>query len=151
MQFCDKQLFLFFNKLGFPIGKKGNKIKIPENINIKHYKPIIQGYFATNGCLVITNNNSTIYPRIEFSSISKGLLLQVLNYLNNNNMRGNIYISHKAKENRQTLYRIQFNGIKNLKNFRKIIGFVNPKHELKYNKWRQRYLKSRPLRFPDRV
>jgi len=134
--FTNKKLFKFLNNIGFPIGKKGSKLIIPDYFNNKSLKYITQGYFATDGSLVITNNNGIMYPRIEFSSISKPLLLQVLDYLRGIGMQGNCYTS-KTYSNKKyhTSYRIQFNGKKQLKMFMEKIGFINIKHKEKYKKW----------------
>jgi len=135
--FTDKELFSLLSGIGFPVGKKGTKLFIPAAFN-SSLKYIIQGYFATDGCLVITNNNGTLYPRIEFSSISKQLLSQVLKYLLSIGMKGKIYVSHKyPNKSWNTLYRIQFNGKTNLEVFREKIGFINPKHQRKYEKWKK--------------
>jgi len=136
MSFSDKKTFLLFKNLGFPVGKKGTKVRIPDKFPLNLYKFIVQGYFATDGCLVITNNNGTLYPRIEFSSISKPLLKQILNYLNNIGMKGKLYLSHRYSNHWNDLYRIQFNGKKNLNVFLEKIGFVNTKHLKKYRKWK---------------
>ena len=129
--FSNKDFLNLMNKLGFPIGKKGVKLRIPDSFQEAHLKYLIQGYFATDGCLVLTNNNGILYPRLEFSSISKTLLMDVLGYLTKVGMKGNIYISHKYNNHWNTLYRIQFNGKNNLKTFINKIGFVNSKHESK--------------------
>lgn len=133
INFSDKKLFKKINNLGFPVGKKGTSLSIPE-IFLPKMKQVVQGYFATDGCLVITNNNGTIYPRIEFSSISQELLQQVRNYLKTLDIIGNVYVSHKANfRSNKPLYRLQINGKKNLIMFKKFVGFVNPKHEEKFN------------------
>lgn len=128
---CHKKTFLFFKSLGFPVGVKGTTLKISNHFDKNLWKYIIKGYFACDGCLVLTNNNGTLYLRIEFSGISKIILQQVLDYLRELGMNGNIYVSHRYPEGsqRNTAYRIQFNGEKNLYLFRNKIGFVNPKHE----------------------
>ena len=137
MGFSDKKVFLFFKSIGFPVGKKGTNVAISQFFTERSYKHIIKGYFATDGSLVLTNNNGTLYPRIEFSSISKSLLTQTLVYLNKNGMNGNLYVSHKAKRNWNTLYRIQFNGQKNLLRFSEIVGFFNPKHQRKFEYYKK--------------
>lgn len=137
INFCNKKLFNFLSSLEFPIGKKGPNLKIPSIFKEDRYKFIVQGYFATDGCLVITNNNGISYPRIEFSSISKGLLDQVLAYLIEIGMIGKIYLSKKySNPNWHPIYRIQCNGNKNLEVFRKKVGFINIKHRDKYYKWK---------------
>lgn len=138
LQPACKEFFKELNKIGFPIGLKGPSLQIPKSLN-KYMKEITQGYFATDGCLVLTNNHGILYPRIEFASISRRLLEQVREYLESIGMSAKIYISHKSKGNWQTLYRIQSNGLYNLEIFRYKVSFVNPKHEIKY----KRYVKKR--------
>jgi hypothetical protein len=137
INFSDKGMFILFKGIGFPVGKKGVKLRISSYFKEHYYKYIIQGYFATDGCLVLTNNNGTLYPRIEFSSISKPLLQQTLNYLKKNGIKGNLYVSHRYKNHWNTLYRIQFNGKKSLKKFIEIIGFINPKHQKKLDYYKK--------------
>lgn len=134
----DKMLFEKINILGFPIGKKGYKIKIPKIFYDKGLiKQIIQGFFATDGSLVITKNPNKFYPRLESHAICKNLLLQICDYLNKQGMKGHFYISkRKKKEQRwkiiQQPYKFQFNGKENLLLFKKLIDFVNPKHEKRF-------------------
>ena len=129
--FSDKVLFEKLATIGFPIGKKGINLMVP-NMFKDYMTEIVQGYFATDGSLVITNNNGTIYPRVEFSSISKPLLKQVNTYLSSLNFNGNIYLSKKYENHWHDRYRLQLNGLINLQRFRKLIGFINPKHEERY-------------------
>jgi hypothetical protein len=131
INFSDKKLFNMIKELGFPIGKKGINISIPPLFS-KYMKQIIQGYFATDGSLVLTNNNGILYPRIEFSGISKPLLSQVKKYLDEIGISGNIYLSKKYKNTWNNLYRLQINGKKKLKLFENTIGFVNPKHKKRF-------------------
>jgi hypothetical protein len=139
--FVNKEFFLFLNSLGFPIGKKGNNLHIPNLFRIEMYKYIIQGYFATDGSLVICNNNGIIYPRIEFCGISKPLITQVHNYLLDIGMHGYIYkkTTYPLK-NQQDQYRLQFNGKMNLEIFKRKIGFINFKQQDRY----EFYLKKMP-------
>ncbi|MBT4604031.1 hypothetical protein HOC01_00185 [archaeon] len=128
IQFSDKELFQKIANHGFPIGKKGTDLIISDQM-LPFYKKIIQGYFATDGCLVITNNNGILYPRIEFSSISKKLLNQVNCFLIKEGINSKVYLSKTYQNSWNDLYRIQINGKKQLKLFKKVIGFFNPKHE----------------------
>jgi intein/homing endonuclease len=136
INFSDVNMFNKFVSLGFPIGKKGTEIQIPNKFDLP-MKPLIQGYFATDGSLVITNNNGTSYPRIEFSSISKNLLTQIKVYLASLEIGGNIYISKKYNNHWNSLYRLQINGKKKLVIFHKKIGFINPKHQEKYEQFKK--------------
>ena len=141
INFSDKNLFHKFKNLGFPVGKKGVNLKIPEFFS-NYLKYVIAGYFATDGCLIITNNNGTIYPRIEFSSISKLILEQTKSYLESNDILGNVYISHKNNfRSDKPLFRLQINGKSNLLKFWRKIGFVNPKHHEKFNHFKKSNIK----------
>ncbi|PIZ50590.1 hypothetical protein COY27_06625 [Candidatus Woesearchaeota archaeon CG_4_10_14_0_2_um_filter_33_13] len=133
INFSDKKLFNQFLKSSFPVGKKGPNLIVPDRM-LPFLKEIINGYFATDGSLVITNNNGIKYPRLEFSSISKSLLQQVQKFLKTLEITGNIYISKRYSNNWNTLYRLQINGKTNLKLFKNNIGFINPKHEIICNK-----------------
>ncbi|MBN1502892.1 LAGLIDADG family homing endonuclease [Candidatus Woesearchaeota archaeon] len=135
---CNKKLFFRLNEIGFPIGKKGAKLDIPSSFSRDECKYLIQGYFATDGCLVLTNNNGILYPRIEFSGISKPLLKKVLVYLRSVGMKGKLYVKREYPNSSwNTIFRLQFNGKKNLECFRNQIGFINPKHNKKYNNWKR--------------
>ncbi len=132
--FTNKRMFHLLKSFGFPVGKKGTRLEIPIIFGQSALKCIARGYFATDGSLVLTNNNGLLYPRIEFASISKKLLFQILRYLKTVGMSGRVYVSKKYNDDptRCTLYRIQCNGKTNLETFRNKLGFVNPKHEAKY-------------------
>lgn len=126
INFPDANLFSYIKSFGFPIGKKKN-IKIPNfflRSKLENY--VVAGIFATDGSLVITNNNGILYPRVEFRSISIPLLQQIKDILEKNGMRGGLY---------KKFTRLQFNGKHNLEIFINKIGFLNPKHHRKYKKW----------------
>tara|TARA_Y100000310_G_scaffold329968_1_gene400788 strand:- start:10703 stop:11314 length:612 start_codon:yes stop_codon:yes gene_type:complete len=140
MSLFDNRLFDRIHTLRFPIGKKGNKIEIPRLFYKRNLlKYLIQGFFATDGSIVLTKNPNKYYSRLEIHSISKNALFQVYNYLRNLGLSVHFYKCKRKKEtikwNRQTQYRIQINGRENLILFHNLIGFVNPKHENKYIKF----------------
>ena len=136
--FTDKNLFELIASNGFPIGKKGPNLIIPEVFyedNLLKY--IVQGFFATDGSLVLTKNPNKFYPRIESQVIHGKLLNQIVDYLKKIGMNGRCYdcgIDFNSHwKNTQRKYRFQFNGKKNLLLFNENIGFVNPKHIIKFN------------------
>jgi len=138
---CGRRLFNKINSYGFPIGKKGTSIFIPKFFyERKLLKYVVQGFFATDGSLVLTKNGNKFYPRIEGTGISNNLIRQLVNYLNNLGLVGYFYEAKRKKINlrwnsRQQPYRFQFNGKQNLIMFKNLVGFVNPKHEIRYNKF----------------
>ena len=129
--FMHQKLFDFIHSLGFPIGKKGNKLFIPKTFYDENLvKYLIRGFFATDGSLVLTDNNGTLYPRVEANGIAKILITEISNYLNESGIRCNLYIAKRKKLMTypgQEQFRIQINGKENLKKFIKEIGFINPK------------------------
>ena len=132
INFSDKFLFGELNKIGFPNGKKGSEIKIPTIFYKKKLlKYLTQGFFATDGSLVLTKNPNKIYPRLEGHGISDKLIFQIKDYLVSRGMYGKFYECKRNKhpfKNFQKQYRFQFNGQKNLNLFQEKIGFINPKH-----------------------
>jgi len=136
--FTDKRLFDLIHSKGFPIGKKGPNLIIPKIFYRKNLlKQIVQGFFATDGSLVLTKNPNKFYPRIEARVIHGKLINQLYDYLYNIGMRGNHYSCGLRRDspwkNIQKQYRFQFNGKKNLLLFNEKIGFVNQKHKLRFN------------------
>lgn len=137
LNFSDKGLFSKLDKTGFPVGKKGTKITIP-NIFYKRklIKYLLQGFFATDGSFFLIKNPNKYYPRLEIQVISKDLLKEFYIYLNNLGIKTHFYMSKSNKpkkwKNEFQRYRIQINGKKNLILFRNKVGFVNPKQENKF-------------------
>ena len=137
--FVNYRLFDFIHSFGFPIGKKGNKLFIPKVFyKKKMVKYLLQGFFATDGSLVITDNNGTVYPRVEANGIARDLLIEINKFLNCKGIKCKFYESKRKYHfypNSQQQYRLQINGRDNLKRFVKIIGFVNPKQIDKLSKY----------------
>ena len=134
LNFIKNDLFDFIGSFGFPIGKKLNQLGIPkvfyENNLVKY---VIRGFFATDGSLVLTDNNGTLYPRVEANGIAKDLIKEISDFLNSSGINCKFYkskrvsITPNAYLHKHQQYRLQINGKENLKKFVKIIGFVNPK------------------------
>lgn len=132
LNFVKNSLFDFIYSFGYPTGKKGDKLFIPKIFYQKNLvKYLIKGFFATDGSLVLTNNNETLYPRIEANGIAKKLIEEISNYLNSLGIKCNLYLAKRriptGYPHRQEQYRLQINGKENLKKFIKKIGFINPK------------------------
>ncbi len=137
----DSKLFNKIKLFGFPVGKKGNSLFIPKifyDKNLVRY--VVQGFFATDGSLVLTKNGNKFYPRVEGNGISKNLINQIVEYLVGIGMKGYFYEAKRKKLDlhwglRQQPYRFQFNGEGNLMIFRNLVGFANPKHKRRYRKF----------------
>ena len=139
LNFVKNSLFDFIRSFGFPIGKKGINLFIPKQFyDRKLVKYVIKGFFATDGSLVLTDNNGTLYPRVEANGISKSLIKEISDFLNSRNINCKFYEAKRKNHNWkswQQQYRIQINGKNNLKKFVREIGFVNPKQLEKLNRY----------------
>ena len=141
VNFTDKVLFHKIKNLGFPIGKKGQKLIIPKIFYEKDLlKYIVQGFFATDGSLVLTKNPNKYYPRLEAHVIHKRFIKQLYDYLSFLGLKGHFYKCKRIKEGPrwkvvQEKYRFQFNGKTNLLLFNDLIGFINPKQNKKFQEF----------------
>lgn len=138
INFSDKELFTFLKAAGFPVGKK-EKLEIPETLPRELYPQIISGYFATDGSVVLTDNNGIVYPRIEIQGKSPRILQQTRDFLEDEGISGSVY-EHTRLSNfggEYTIYRLQINGRENALKFQDIVGFLNPKHADKFASYRK--------------
>lgn len=141
LNFIKYSLFDFIHSFGFPVGKKGNRLFIPPIFYKKRLtKYTIRGFFATDGSLVLTDNNGTLYPRVEANGIAKDLIKEISDFLNSKGINCKFYKAKRREgsknsgyPHRQETYRLQINGRTNLKRFIKEIGFINPKQIEKLN------------------
>lgn len=136
----SKEVFKYVVKeWNYPVGRKKD-IFIPENLvqDEKVMRNIISGFFATDGSMVITNNNGTFYPRVEFGNKSTAILVQIRNFLSQFGINGGLYISHKHSTG--NVYRLQYNGKGNTLKFWEIIGFINPKHKRKFEEFATEFI-----------
>jgi hypothetical protein len=141
INFSDKSLFHKFRDSGFPVGKKDG-IDIPDMISDNLLKYFISGYFSTDGSIVLANNNGSLYPRIEIQSKSRITVDKMCNFLNKNGIRCRTYRMERnsGRDKGRIMYRMQANGKENLLKFREIIGFINPKHEKRFQGYMPRWL-----------
>jgi len=114
------------NNINLKISPKWNKAKIPRWILDNHLeKYVLRGYFDTDGCVVITNNNGTRYPRLEMKICPSPMQDQFISILNKFDFKFGVYDIGKGK------VRIQMNGRNELKKWSELISFSNPKHRQK--------------------
>ena len=117
--------------LGLKKSPKWGRAIIPESfLNKKLGKFVLRGYFDTDGSLVVTNNNGTIYPRLEMKISPSPMQNQFIQLLQFYGFRFGVYQIGRGK------VRIQMNGKKELKKWVKLIGFSNIKHLNKYQKFK---------------
>ncbi len=110
-------------KLGLKLAPKWKRAKIPEiYINNKLELKVLRGYFDTDGSVVLTNNNNTLYPRLEMKISPAPMQKQFIEILKRNNFHFGAYEIGKGK------VRVQLNGKIQLNKWVKKVGFSNSKH-----------------------
>ena len=117
------------NELKIPYGKeKRKKVLIPTNFLIDWTltKKVIRGIFDTDGTVfAVKKPRIDKYPSIELTTISKKLAEQVRSILKSQGFRVSKIWNFKQKSGNLG-YRFGLNGMENLKQLVKIIGFSNP-------------------------
>jgi hypothetical protein len=109
-------------QIGFVYSPKWNRATIPEQFMNKELgRYVLRGYFDTDGCVVIANNNGTIYPRLEMKIMPSSMKEQFQKLLNLYGFKYGVYEIGRGE------VRIQMNGKKQLEKWRKEIGFSNKK------------------------
>lgn len=123
----NKSFTNFMIRIGFPHGKKYDKLLIPKtlsNLEWGRLKLIIRGLFDTDGSIFAKKNENYRYPYICITTKSDRFRQQIINIL---------------REKKYPAYRNNLNiflkGIRNIKNWMKDIGTSNPKHKFKYDYW----------------
>ncbi|MEF8880864.1 MAG: LAGLIDADG family homing endonuclease [Candidatus Nanohaloarchaea archaeon] len=117
-------IFEFLTKdLELECSPKWERAKIPEIFLDKNLeKRVLRGYFDTDGSVVLTDNNGTLYPRLEMKISPSPMQNQFESILERNGFKICSYDIGKGK------VRIQMNGKTQLKKWMKEIGFSNRKH-----------------------
>lgn len=124
--FNNEIIRFLINEISLNPSPKWNRAEIPEWIfNKKLEKYVLRGYFDTDGCVVITNNNGTRYPRLEMKICPSPMKEQFIAILDKYQFKFGVYDIGKGK------VRIQMNGKEELKRWNKLIGFSNKKHQQK--------------------
>ncbi|MBU0629283.1 MAG: hypothetical protein KKC75_08920 [Nanoarchaeota archaeon] len=120
----NKNIILFLiDEIGLKLSPKWGRAIIPKEFlsrNLGLY--VLRGYFDTDGALVTTNNNGTIYPRLEMKICPSPMQNQFITLLNQYCFNFGVYKIGKGK------VRIQLNGKNELKKWIKLVGFSNKKH-----------------------
>ncbi|MBS3135027.1 hypothetical protein J4406_01475 [Candidatus Woesearchaeota archaeon] len=120
-----RNIINYFLEDGLKESPKWNTAKIPKKY-IKFKKHVLRGLFDTDGCLVKTNNNGTLYPRLELKICPSPMQNQIIKILEDYKFKFGVYQIGKGQ------VRIQMNGKKQLEKWKSLIGFSNEKHLTKY-------------------
>jgi len=141
--FVSRQLEVieFLHKIGFPYGKKSDKVEIPKFIlkskDLKLSKRFIRGLFDTDGCFCPDKKNGSkyhTYPRIFLSTISQKLFEQLCLSIDKIGIKYYTRISHSGRTNERIRYTVWVTG-SNVISWMKFIGSKNPIHVSKYRVW----------------
>jgi len=120
-------------KVGFPLGKKGQKLRIPKRLQELPWslqKQVIRGLFDTDGSIYARKDEFYRHPHLSITSISKPLIRQLHNILRK---RG--YPAWINKSPSKSAQMVIVKGNKNAIRWIKDIGSSNPKHIFKYQYW----------------
>ncbi len=125
----NTQLFLALEKISFPVGEKGKRLKIPDSLMSLDWdfqKLVLRGLFDTDGSIYARKDEGYKYLHVTISSISEDLINQIASLLKEHNYPHWI---DKNKEN------IRIKGNKNVIRWMNDIGSSNNRHIFKYNYW----------------
>lgn len=111
------------NGVGLKLSPKWNKAVIPSKFMLNKLDLLVlRGYFDTDGCLVTTNNNGLVYPRLEMKICPSPMQSQFIKILKKYSFRFGVYKIGRGK------IRVQLNGKDQLRLWLKLVGFSNKKH-----------------------
>jgi len=123
---------LLTKRFNLPAGKKSYTVKIPKEIldseDLLNLNYCIRGIFDTDGCVFFDKRGTYAKPyiRIGLSLENKPLINEIYYYLNKIGINAMVTANSKV---------IQMNGTRNCKKFIDFIGFSNPRHLRKINKF----------------
>lgn len=135
LRVISKEIALKLHDYGFPFGKKGQKIKLTDelyNLGWEKKKNIIKGVFDTDGCISAKKHEKFKYPYIIISLSSVKLLKQIHKILRE---RGYPFDIRDRKGIRAS--EIRMRGNKNLIKWMNDVGSNNPRHIIKYEYWKK--------------
>lgn len=142
----SKKLVIYLNSLGLPIGKKYNKLRIPEifNRDERLVSNFIQGLADTDFGLSLKKKGNSLYPVIVGSSNTRGFMEEVGFELDKRGLRPLKYFDCIRKDCRfkkgyAVIHRLELNGNLRLKRWIETIGFRHPKHNKKIDLLKNKY------------
>jgi intein/homing endonuclease len=127
--YCPSFYDLLIKKYNLFAGRKSDRLKFPENLDLKNTKSFLKGYVDGDGCIYIDKRKRrgkiNFYPRVEIASKSKKFLTQAKKFLERNNV-----ICGKIK-NGKRVFRLCIYA-NNAKMFVQFIGFRHPQKILSF-------------------
>jgi len=121
--FIHKKIIInfFIEKVGLIAAPKKNRAKIPKFIigtRLENY--FLRGLFDTDGCFTVTDNNNTLYVRLEIKACPSPMREQLIEILKRRGFRFGVYQIGNG------VVRIQMNGYSQLFKWLEEIGTKNP-------------------------
>lgn len=147
----DRKVVNFMLSLGFPNGYKTLTVKAPDFImqsrNLDIIYRFIRGLFDTDGCLNFCKKAGSnylklekerhCYPRIQFSSCSNFLIMDLVSLLKKTGFTFRQTIENRNKLNRNTRYLVWLYGYHNLENWMYNIGIKNTSKFSRFLVWKK--------------
>jgi hypothetical protein len=122
-----KEIIVFLTTdVGLMLSPKWGRAVIPDmflenNLDLC----VLRGYFDTDGCVVISDNNGTRYPRLEMKICPSPMQTQFIAILKKHGFHFGVYGCGNGE------VRVQLNGRKQLGKWAKEVGFSNPRNSIK--------------------
>ncbi len=137
--YTKKDLILFKQKVGLPMGKK-TEIIIPDWImkDSIYAKNCVRGIVDTDGCIRFRKpfkGTKRSYPNIKICNVSEPLIKQLEQIFKDFGLKPSIY--HEIRDVGNTLHVLNLNGLDNLNKYLTNFGFSNNKHIKKYLFWKE--------------
>lgn len=136
--YTKKDLVLFKQKLGLPMGKK-KEIVIPDWImkNNLYIRNCVRGIVDTDGCIRFRKpfrGTKRDYPNIKVCNISGPLIKQLEQIFKDFGLKPSI--SQEIRGVGYKIHVLNLNGKDNLNKYLNLFGFSNNKHIKKYLFWK---------------
>lgn len=145
----DNNIVKKFHEVGFPYGKKGFSVKIPnfilESNNLEVKMNFLRGLLDTDGCISFSKRGKGYalfkrkyhtYPKISLKTISKELSDGLNTLLKQLDIQFWIQKYESKNKNEHKQYIIWVNG-KNVEKWMEIIGSKNPVKYSRYEVWKR--------------
>lgn len=147
----QKEIIELFHEFGFPYGRKGDIVKVPDSVLFSHNLDVkakfLRGLADTDGCLTFDRKfngkyskfkrEKNYYPRIILTTISEELCKDVSGLLRNLNFRYRIQ-KYKSKHIEEHMrYIIWITGAEQLEKWITQVGFANYGKYSRYLVWKK--------------
>lgn len=147
----NKKIVEKMHELGFPYGAKSKIVRVPkfimESKNKKIKYAFLRGLFDTDGCLSFERRKGTLegicttncnwYPKLNVSTVSNNLFVDLKTVLNDLKIQHNANITKTKPKNWGNRYEIWMRGRVLLKEWMQRIGVKNYSKLSRYEIWKK--------------